>query len=281
MKRKLCMTICALSVLTVLIFASSIYAQDTAAPAVDGDKVPSEMGGQWRVEDFHPYVKALDDLRKLSKEYAEKIMIKSIDEYSIGMDILRDMDANLSNLQKQYDRQNNLNERWYWQEIDRENQLKRRKGMLKYSAKLRAITYFTRSINSLDQIQSEEVRKDPKFVEFQIRLFKAYVSAQYDIHNLKPCIPILERYIAINDNTKQDVQAYKYLASCYGYMEKSLAKYNTTISEERVIKYKQKKNQALLMATEIEYGIESIEYRKLKDIVEIDEIQSERINNFR
>jgi hypothetical protein len=278
MKSKQCLLISLISLIAALCLIISLPAQDAAA---DGDSVPSEMGGQWRVDDFHPYAKALNDLKKLSKEYSELILTQAIDEYSIGMDILRDMDANLSNLQKRYDKQNNLNERWYWQEIDRENQLKRQKGIMKYSAKLRSVTYFTRSINNLDKIQSEEVRKDPKFVEFQIRLYKAYVSAQYDIHNLKPCIPILERYIAINSETKQDVQAYKYLASSYGYMEKSLSKYNSSISEERIIEYKQKKNQALLMATEIEFGIESIEYRKLKDIVEIDEIQSERINNFR
>ncbi|MFW5808585.1 MAG: hypothetical protein ACOCWH_06000 [Spirochaetota bacterium] len=270
-------------VLIMFLVTGILPAQEEAQPADDDvpETQPSDLGSNWRTEDFQPYVKAIDDLKKLSEEYSENILTQSIDEYSTGMDILRDMDATLSNMQKAFDNQNNLNERWYWQEIDRSNQLKRRKALLKYESKLKAITYFTRSINHLDSIQNENVRKDDKFINFKIKLFRAYVSTQYDVHNLKPCIPILERYVAINSETKNDVQAYKYLASCYAYMETSLDKYNSSISEETRIQYKQKKNQALLTAAELEYGIDSVYYRKLQDIVDLDEKKSEKINDFR
>ncbi len=269
----------------IVCIVSGIFAQDNQQQNQEDENIsetqPSDLGSGWRTEDFQPYIKAIDDLKKLSKEYSDKILIQSIDEYSTGMDILRDMDATISNMEKAYQNQNNLNERWYWQEIDRLNQHKRRKALLKYKSKLRAITYFTRSINHLDSIESEDVRQDEKFINFQKRLFKAYISTQYDVHNLKPCIPILERYIAIDNETKEDVQAYKYLASCYAYMETSLEKYDSAVSEELLVRYKQRKNQALLTATELQYGIDSVQYRRLKDIVEIDETKSEKINDYR
>lgn len=286
-----CLTVYYKAIVTALItffIATSLFAQaaadgttTTTTDEKQSDVQPSDIGETWRTEDFQPYVKAIEDLKKLSKEYSENLLTQAMDEYSTGMDILRDMDAEIETMNKQFGKQNNLNERWYWQEIDRMNQHKRRIGMLKHSSKLKSVTYFTRAINSLDSVQSEDVRTNEQFIQFQIKLFRAYISTQYDIHNLKPCIPILERYIAINETTKQDVQAYKYLASCYGYMETALRKYNTSLSEEKYMEYKQKKNQALLMATEIQFGIESVQYRRLKDIIELDETKSERLNDYK
>lgn len=269
--------------LILISFSLSLVAQNTEnnqnAAANEGDQ--STENAPWRVDDYQPYVKSLKELEKLSKDYGEKILQQAIDEYSTGMDLLHDMEAEVENTKRRFSKQNNLNERWYWQEIDRQNQEKRQISRIKYEAKLKAVTYFTRAINDIDKIQNAEVQENDQFVEFKSRLYRAYVSSQYDIQNLKPCIPVLERYIAINDETKKDKWAYKYLASCYGFMEVTLSKYNTSISEDLITEYKQKKNQALLTAAELEYGIDSVEYRSLKEVVELDEKKSEQINDFR
>ncbi len=255
--------------------------QPAATTAQGAEESPSELGSGWRVEDYVPYITALKDLEKLSKDYGEKVLQQSMDEYSKGMDLLHDMEAEVENTKRRFAKRNNLNEQWYWQEIDRKNQEKRQIARIKYEAKLKAVTYFTRAINSMDNIENQALIETDQFMNYKIKLFQAYVSTQYDIQNLKPCLPVLERYIAINEETKKDRWAYKYLASCYGFMETTLAKYNTSISEELIVEYKQKKNQALLTAAEIEYGIDSIEYRSLKEVVELDEKKSERINDFR
>lgn len=260
--------------------ADTTAANNTAASA-ENDESPSDLGSGWRVEDYTPYVKSLKELEKLSKDYGEKVLQQSMDEYSKGMDLLHDMEAEVANAKRRFAKKNNLNEQWYWQEIDRKNQEKRQIARIKYEAKLKAVTYFTRAINSMDNIQNQELIETEQFVNYKIKLFQAYVSSQYDIQNLKPCIPVLEKYIAVNEETKKDVWAYKYLASCYGFMETTLAKYNTSISEELIVEYKQKKNQSLLTAAELQYGIDSIEYRSLKEVVELDEKKSERINDFR
>jgi hypothetical protein len=53
------------------------------------------------------------------------------------------------------------------------------------------------------------------------------------------------------------------------------------VSEEKVMHYKQLKNRYLLQAAEIQYGIESVEYKHLQDIVGRDERKTERLNDFR
>ncbi|MDH7552944.1 MAG: hypothetical protein GYA16_01595 [Spirochaetes bacterium] len=251
------------------------------APKGDQQKeaIKEEVTG-WRIKDFKPYVKAIQELEKLSKEYSDNLLKLAIDEYSTGIDILEDMDNDVNKLIETNQKNKNLQEQWYWQEIDRREQEKRQIAMMKFEAKTKAVTYFTRAINHMDEITFEEVRKDPKFVNFQIRLYQAYVSTQYDLYNLKPCIPILERYIEINDQTKNDVWAYKYLSSCYGYMEGVLLKYKQGTEQEQ-LQYKQKKNMYMLRAAELQYGIDSPQYKHLREIVSKDEKKSEKINEFK
>lgn len=251
------------------------------APKGDQQKetIKEEVTG-WRIKDFKPYVKAIQELEKLSKEYSDNLLKLAIDEYSTGIDILEDMDNDVNKLIETNQKNKNLHEQWYWQEIDRREQEKRQIAIMKFEAKTKAVTYFTRAINHMDEITFEEVRKDPKFVNFQIRLYQAYVSTQYDLYNLKPCIPILERYIEINDQTKNDVWAYKYLSSCYGYIEGVLLKYKQGTEQEQ-LQYKQKKNMYMLRAAELQYGIESPQYKHLREIVSKDEKKSEKINEFK
>jgi len=251
--------------------------QQAAQPA--NPDQPSDIGG-WRVNDFEPYIKSLKELEKIGKEYSQTVLKQAIDEYATGIDILQDMESEVLKTKAAYEKKNNLNERWYWQEIDRKNEEARHIGMVKTEAKVKSITYFTRAINHIDNIQSVEVRSDKEFINFQIRLYQAYVSTQYDIHNLKPCIPILEKYITINEKTKNDVWAYKYMASCYGFMETMLTK--TAQSSDDVIQdFKSKKNRSLLMSAELAYGVESPQYKQLKEVVELDEKKTEKISDFK
>ncbi len=234
----------------------------------------------WRIQDFKPYIKAMKDIQKVSAEYAEIILKLAIDEYSTGIDILEDMENEVIRLKEFNKKKKNLNERWYWQEVDRKNQEKRQIRMKKQEAKMKSITFFVKSINHLDEVSSKDIIEKPEFLNFKIRLFQVYVSTQYDLQNFLPCIPILERYITINDKTRKDVWAYKYLANCYVFMETTLQK-SKHPSLEKIIAYKQKKNKCMLQGAELQYGIDSVEYKHLHEIVEADEIRNERLNDFR
>jgi hypothetical protein len=234
----------------------------------------------WRIRDFKPYVKAIQELEKLNKEYSENLLKLSIDEYSTGLGILEDMENKVikmmtANKQKKY-----LNERFYWQEIDRKNQEQRQIAAKKIEAKMKSVTYLTRAIDYLDQVQSIEIRQEPRYLNFKIRLYQVYVSTQYDLQNFKPCIPILERYITLTDKTAKDIWAYKYMASCYGYMERVLAKYRHA-SEDEINSFKNKKNRSMLQAVELKYGVDSPHYKQMQEIVQEDEKKSERINDFK
>jgi hypothetical protein len=274
------------------VFTSVIYAQQAAEKKTEEKKTEEkkdttlkdefsdvEVTG-WRIRDFKPYVKAIQELEKLNKEYSDNLLKLAIDEYSTGLDLLEDMENDVIKIKAVNKDKKNLNERFYWQEIDRKNAEQRQVAAKKYEAKMKAVTYFVKSIEYLDRIDNAEIRQEPKFVNFQTRLFQVYVSTQYDLQNFLPCIAILERYIVISDKTAKDIWAYKYMASCYGYMEKVLGKYKHA-SEEEINNFKTKKNRCMLQAVELKYGIESPHYKHMQELVEQDEKKAERINDFK
>lgn len=263
-----------------------LYAQQNGGDAKKELKKQEEKNNYdvsktgWRIRDFKPYVKAIKDLEKLNKEYSESLLKLAVDEYATGLDILEDMESEILKLERDNKSRKHLNERYYWQEIDRKNREKRVIERKKYKSKMKAITYFIRSIKTLDNILNKEVRQDPRFLKFQTRLYQAYVSTQYDLHNFRACIPILERYVNLTEESKKDVWAYKYMASCYGYVEKTLMKARN-ISDSEVMKYRSLKNRSMLQAVELTYGTDSPHYKTLQEIVELDEKKSERINDFK
>jgi hypothetical protein len=264
-------------------FQSRVSAQQAGekkdAASVKDEFSDVEVTG-WRIRDFKPYIKAIQELEKLNKEYSDNLLKLAIDEYSTAIDILEDMENEVIKIKAANKEKKNLNERFYWQEIDRKNQEQRQVAAKKNEAKMKSVTYLTKSIDYLDQIQHVEIRQEPRFLNFQARLFQVYVSTQYDNQNFKPCIPILERYIAISDKNAKDIWAYKYMASCYGYMEKVLEKYRHA-NEDEINNFKNKKNRSMLQAVELKYGIESPHYKHMQEIVEQDEKKSERINDFK
>ncbi len=243
----------------------------------DDKKIDADSTG-WRTKDFHPYVKAINELEKLNEDFSKNLFKLAQDEYSTGKDILEDMENEISRFQLQNKSKKNLNERWYWQETDRKNQEQRYIAKKKQEAKMKAVTYFTKSINFLDEIQSVDMRRNTQFVSFQSRLYQVYVSTNYDLNNFKPCIPILERYLNLNEISKKDEWAYKYLASCYGYMEAVLTKYKHA-TEDEIMQYRNKKNRSMLQAVELKYGQDSPHFKQLQEIVEQDEKKSERITD--
>lgn len=262
----------------------NIYSQDAEPSRPEEEKQgqnpwETDIKG-WRTKDYQPYIQAMKDISKLSKEYSEIILKLAIDEYSTGIDILEDMEAQVAAIEEKNKNKKNLNEKWYWQEVDRKNQERRQIRMLKEEAKVKAVGYLIRSINHMDDVQSTKVKETSEFVNFKKRLFQVFVSCQYDLHNFLSCIPVLERYVLMDDETRKDLWAYKYLTNCYAFMEAVVAKSRQT-SEEQRIHYRQLKNKYLLQTGELQYGVDSVEYKHLLEVVGRDEKKSERLNDFR
>jgi hypothetical protein len=163
-----------------------------------------------------------------------------------------------------------MNEKYYWQKMDRKSREEAYIYKEKMAAKLAAVTYFTKAINHLDEIANPDLRERNEYKTLLSSVYRSWVMYEYDTDNLPQCIPILELYLEIDENEKE-YPAHKYLASSYAFEEKTLKNYGKA-STDQLEKVRYKKNFHLLRATELKYGKGSIEYKYIVDLVNRDGI---------
>lgn len=225
----------------------------------------------WKNPDYAGYYKAFENLYKLSKAYSNNQYRLALANYQAGMNTVLKMRERVDQYRKEEAEKKRMDERWYWQEVDRKASQERFISREKLRSKLSAVTYFTKAINHLDEITNPDLRERAEYKTLLSSVYRAWIMSEYDTKNYAQCIPILELYLEIDTN-ESEYPAHKYLASCYSFKQNVLAK---SKGPEAVIqKYKYKKNVHLLRATELKYGKDSIEYKEIVDLVNRDEIVS-------
>jgi len=283
-----------LVILLVLINFNLLYSQDNAAAAakeeevtIKGELIVDDEAGlseddkarkkdiikqeaMWKNPDFVGYNKAFEDLHKLSKAFANNKYRLALSAYQSGMNSILKMRENVEQFRKEQAEKKRLDEKWYWQKIDRRANEERYVQREKMAAKLAAVTYFTKAINHLDDIKNADLREEKAYKTLLSSVYRAWIIAEFDTQNYPQCIPILELYLELDANEKE-YPAHKYLASCYSFEENTMKKYKGG-SDDQIQKLKNKKNMHLLRATELKYGKGSIEYKHIVDLVNKDEV---------
>ncbi len=278
-----------LSVITVSLFAqqqnnpgTGTTTQTTPPAAAKSNEFSEyEKVQGWRIRDFKPYVRAFSDLELLSDERSLMILQQAKDDYNFGIGILQNMENDIVKFKNASKENKNLEERWYWQVIDRKNREQRVINRKKREAKMKSVTYFTKAIKRLDAIHNNKVRASGDFQDFQGNLFKVYVSTQYDLANFAPCIPILNQYVKIRKENERDIWAHRYLASCYAFQEKALMMSHNS-PESEILRFRKLKNDHLLEAAKIKYpDPESPERKQIFQVISEDSINTAPINNYK
>lgn len=260
---------------SVLMLTIGIAAQEDAGNQQGEEKtaaeIASESEAKWHNPDYKPYVESFDQLYKLSDAFAENKLRLALSNYQTGRSIIQKMRENVQRFKEEAAEAKHLNEKWYWQTLDRKAREARQIAGIKRKAKLDAVTYFTRSIGHLDEVGNKKVRESDKFKQLMADVYRDWVVQQYDLGNLPQCIDILERYIELDPKYEKEISPHKYLASCYGFRERVLIKYDEGTEQERIF-LKKKKNEHLLRATELKYKKNSPEYEEILSDVNRDEI---------
>ena len=235
-------------------------------------KVIQDQEAMWQNPDFRGYSKSFEELHKLSKAFANNKFRLALSSYQSGVNAIVKMRENVEQYRKDEAEKKRLDEKWYWQKVDRKAREERVVSREKFKAKQVAINYFTKAINHLDEIKNPDLRERPVFKQLMSDVYRSWVMAEYDMQNLPQCIPVLELYIEIGENEKE-YPAHKYLASCYAFQENMIKKYGGG-SEDQMLRYRYKKNVHLLRATELKYGKDSPEYKHIVNVINKDEVVS-------
>lgn len=226
----------------------------------------------WKNADYRDYNPAFSDLHKLSRAFANNKYRLALSAYQSGVNTIIKMRDDVELYRKQNDEAKHLDEKWYWQVVDRKAREERVISRKKRTAKLESVTQFTRAINHLDDITNPDLRERPAFKKLLSAVYRNWIMYQFDLGNMPQTIPILELYIEIDDNEKE-YPAHKYLAQAYSFQENIIKKYKVG-SEDQMLRFRYKKNVHLLRAAELKYGKDSPEYKHVVNLVNRDEIIS-------
>lgn len=226
----------------------------------------------WKNADYRDYDPAFAELHQLSKAFANNKYRLALSMYQSGVNTIIKMRDEVELYRKQAEEAKHLNEKWYWQVVDRKAQDERRINRMKRKAKLEAVTYFTRAINHLDEIRNPNLREQSAFKRLLSAVYRNWVMYQYDLGNLPQSIHILELYLEIDENEKE-YPAHKYLSQCYAFQENMIDKYGMG-TEDQKFRFRYKKNVHLLRAAELKYGKTSAQYKHIVNLVNRDEIIS-------
>lgn len=226
----------------------------------------------WKNADYRDYNKAFAELHQLSRAFANNKYRLALSSYQSGVNTIIKMRDEVELYRKENAEAKHLNEKWYWQIIDRKAREERVVNSMRRAAKLDAVTYFTRAINHLDEIKNPDLRESLPFKRLLSAIYKDWVMYQFDLKNLPQTIPILELYIELDENEKE-YPAHKYLAQGYAFQEAMIKKYKIG-TEDQMLRFRYKKNVHLLRAAELKYGKDSAEYKHVVNLVNRDEIIS-------
>lgn len=258
-----------------LLLGTTVLAQDPATTTEEDEaqKIADEAEAKWHNPDYRPYVSSFDNLIKLSDAFAENKLRLALSNYQTGRSIIQKMREDVQRYREESAETKHLNEKWYWQTVDRKAREDRVVAMKKRKAKLSSVTYFTRAINHLDEIQNKKVRESDEYKDLTANVYRDWIIQQYDLQNIPQTIDLLERYIKLDPRFEKEISPHRYLASAYGYKEALLLKYDQGTESERLY-YKKQKNEHLLRATELKYEKDSPEYEQILEQVNRDEVMA-------
>ena len=246
------LNLCLLSFLVVFLGVNSLLLsqeQQNQNQNQNQNQTPEQLAIEaelkWDNEDYRPYTAAFNELVKLSNAFAKNKLRLALSNFQTGKSIIVKMREGIRRLREESIEKKHLNEKWYWQTIDRKTSEERQISNLKQRSKLKAVTYFTKAIHQLDEIHSKRIRESDKFKNLLSIVYLEWVLYQYDLGNLPQCVDILERYIALDPKYEREIAPHKYLASAYGFKERVLEKYNAGTEQERLF-YKKRKTGTCL-----------------------------------
>ncbi len=270
MKKNIALT-ALLMLSATLVFAQATTTTTGATSEEEAEKLAEEAEAKWHNPDYRPYIASFDELIKLSDAFAQNKLRLALTNYQTGRSIIQKMREDVQRFREESAESKHLNEKWYWQTIDRKNREERIIGMKKRKAKLSSVTYFTRAINHLDEIQNRKIRESEEYKKLTADVYRDWIIQQYDLENIPQTVDLLERYIALDQKYDQEVSPHRFLASAYGFKEAVLLKTGRG-TESELLFYKKQKNKHLLKATELKYQKDSPEYEKILEEVNRDEI---------
>jgi len=114
---------------------------------------------------------------------------------------------------------------------------------------------------ALDKIENPAAVTSQVYIDLKASIYREYIKHQLRMKNYNQAMDMIEQYVSLGDSYKKESEPHKLLAVCYEFNERQASKYK---KESIARKFKRKKNQELLLYSEIAYGKDSTQYKRIQ-----------------
>ncbi len=225
---------------------------------------------KWVDEDISPLFPELKILDDVSSETSMERLEQARRQYRESLQTIKAGEFAAKRTRAELEADRPLKEE-AWRNSERTERIRKHMEQVRAEYRREAVGRLTRAIRILDSIQNPSVRDSAPYLDLKEQVFRQYVKQQFKSRNLTDCIFILERYMSLREDNKQDPEAHRLLAACYRY-EEVLADRRQDHKNHTL--FKKKKNGHLLRYALLAYGKDSPEYdaihkRVRHDMVEV------------
>ena len=253
--------------------AFSIFVIGEEKPKSKIEKISEKLKKRqyWYLKDYRDRDEDYKRLVYLSKEYGEKKLQEAKKYYEEAKAIIVKMEDKIKAWNKEFEDKIPQFKNPWQKEEGRRNLFIRIK-YYKQDKKGEAVGHLYRGIIALDKVRNKEIRNSKDFLGVLIKIYKMYLSLQYDLGNSYQALPIAESLKEMYEKnpsifTKEDaVWLYRYLGNLYSYVEHFYSNsFYAKNRREKIREYRINKLRAFMKATELVEGKDSDRYKELED----------------
>ena len=249
------MRLIVISLLLTNIFLSPIFSDTKSDDKVeliisDPKKKPDGSWGKEadEVEAFQD-IKIIDDL---SEENTIARMEEAKNHFNTSLAIYKASEKLIKDKRESASKESKPQDKYDWQKKTREIDQDRESKRISLEGRKNSVMELVKGMTALDKIENPEAVTSQVYIDIKASIYREYIKHQLRMKNYNQAMDMIEQYIS---------EPHKLLAVCYEFNERQAAKYK---KESIARKFKRKKNQELLLYSEIAYGKDSAQYKKIQ-----------------
>jgi hypothetical protein len=252
------------SILLLSIVSSYIYSDTKSDDKVeliisDPKKKPEGSWGKEadEVEAFQD-IKIIDDL---SEENTIARMEEAKNHFNTSLAIYKASEKLIKDKREAALKESKPQDKYDWQKKTREIDQDRESKRISLEGRKNAVMELVKGMVALDKIENPSAVTSQVYIDLKASIYREYTKHQLRMKNYNQAMDMIEQYISLGDTYKKESEPHKLLAVCYEFNERQASKYK---KDSIAKKFKRKKNQELLLYSELAYGKDSAQYKKIQ-----------------
>ncbi|MCB1142897.1 MAG: hypothetical protein H7A24_15340 [Leptospiraceae bacterium] len=254
--------------LSALILLSFLFTLQIFADSKQDDKVEliisdpkKKPEGSWGKEadevDAFQDIKIIDDLSEENTiarmEEARNHFNTSLASYKSSEKLIKD---------KKEARENEIRpqDKYEWQVKAREMEYEREYKRISLEGRKNSVMELVKGMTAMDKIENPNAVTSQVYIDLKASIYREYIKHQLRMKNYNQAMDMIEQYLNLGDSFKRESEPHKLLAICYEFNERQASKYK---KEYIARKFRRKKNQELLLYSELAYGKDSNQYKRI------------------